>query len=269
MTVNGRLISLAHLCMIEVAPIDLARAAAAAGYDSIGIRLVPTADGVDHEVLGNPSKLTEVRQMIDDTGLIVLDVEVVRVKPEGFGDVRALLEAGAQLGARHVICTVEDPDHNRRLENFTSFCELAASYGLRANLEYMVFSEAHSLSDALAIVEATGSLAAVLVDPLHHERSGGRPEDVWGISATVLPYVQLCDAQPSGPAADRLTARSEAVLGRLLPGTGDLPLRRLLDSLDPTTGISVECPLAGQRRPVDPTAWAIEAMARTREVLTP
>lgn len=268
MSVNGRLISLAHLCMIEVAPSDLARAASAAGFDSIGIRLVPTADGVDHEVLGNSSKMAELRQVIDDTGLIVLDVEVVRIKPAGPGDVRALLEAGAALGARHVICTVEDPDPNRRLDNFTLFCELAASYGIRANLEYMVFSEAHSLSEALAIVAATGSLAAVLVDPLHHERSGGRPEDVEGIPSTVLPYVQLCDARPTGPAADRLAARSEAVLGRLLPGTGDLPLRRLLDSLDPTTGISVESPLVGQRRPADPTAWAIEALARTREVLT-
>jgi sugar phosphate isomerase/epimerase len=266
-SIDGRFVSLAHLCMMEVAPIDLVRAAAAAGYDGVGIRLVPTADGVDHEVLGNPARLRELRQALDDTGIGLLDIEVVRLKPEGPGDVRPLLEAGAQLGAGHVICTVEDPDPVRQVDAFGSFAALAAKHGLRANLEYMIFSSCPTLADALVLVEQVDGAASVLVDPLHHERGGGAPGEVAGLSLDVLPYVQLCDATPAGPAADRVAARSEAVLGRLLPGDGQLPLTQLLRNLNPGAGISVESPLLGERRPDDPAAWAAKALAATRRVL--
>ena len=99
MTVDGRLVSLAHLCMMEVAPIDLVRAAAEAGFDARrDPRLVPTSDGVDHGVLGNDARMAQLRAALDDTGVSVLDIEVVRLKPEGPGDVRPLLEAGQLLG---------------------------------------------------------------------------------------------------------------------------------------------------------------------------
>jgi len=267
MSIDGRFISLAHLCMMEVAPIDLVLAAAAAGYDCVGIRLVPTADGVDHQVLGSAARLRELRQALDDTGIGLLDIEVVRLKPEGPGDVRPLLEAGAELGARYVICTVEDPDPVRRVDALGTFAALSAVHGVRANLEYMVFSSCPTLADALALIEQVGGAASVLVDPLHHERGGGASSEVAGLSLDVLPYVQLCDATPAGLAADPVSARSEAVLGRLLPGDGQLPLTQLLAHLDPGAGISVESPALGERRPPDPAAWAARALAATRRVL--
>ena len=192
-----------------------------------------------------------------------------RLKAEGPGDVRPLLEAGALLGARYVICTVEDPDRSRQADTFGAFAALAAEHGLRANLEYMIFSSCPTLGDALALVDQVGAAASVLVDPLHHERGGGRPDEVAGIPLDVAPYIQLCDTTPAGPAADPVSARTEAVLGRLLPGDGDLPLRELVSHLHPTAGISVESPLAGERRPDDPAAWAARALAATRAVLTP
>ncbi len=268
MTIDNRVVSLAHLCMMEVPPVELVRAASSAGYDAVGIRLVPTADGVDHGVLGNPARLAELRATLDDTGLELLDIEVVRVKADGPGEVRPLLEAGAYLGARHVICTVEDPDPVRRVERFADFSALADEHGLRANLEYMVFSAVPTFLDALALVEQSGASASILVDPLHHERGGGTPSQVSGVPRTLLPYIQLCDATPAGAVADPLEARAEAVLGRLLPGDGDLPLRALLAELDPGTTISVEAPLAGQRRPDDAAAWAARALDATRRVLT-
>jgi len=266
-TFDGRLISLAHLSMMEVTPVDLVRAAASAGYDSVGIRLVPTSDGIDHQVLGHPQRLAELRAALDDTGVSVLDVEVVRLKPEGPGDVRPLLEAGATLGARYVICTVEDPEPHRRVDSLAAFAALAAEFGIRANLEYMIFSACPTLTEALALLRLAGGTASVLVDPLHHERGSGRSEEVAGLSVDLLPYIQFCDATPAGPAADALTARSEAVLGRLLPGDGELPLGDLLAHLDPRAGISVESPVRGQRRPEDPAAWAVRALAATHRVM--
>ena len=267
MTFDGRLISLAHLSMMEVAPVDLVRAAASAGYDSVGIRLVPTSDGIDHQVLGHPQRLAELRAELDDTGVSVLDIEVVRLKPQGPGDVRPLLEAGANLGARHVICTVEDADLHRSVDSLAAFAALAAEFGIRANLEYMIFSSCPTLTKALALVALAGGAASVLVDPLHHERGSGRPVEVAGLSVDVLPYIQFCDATPAGPAPDALTARTEAVLGRLLPGDGELPLGDLVANLDPGAGISVESPVRGQRRPEDPAAWAARSLAATHKVI--
>ena len=264
MTEPRRVLSLAHLSMIEVPPVDLVRAAATAGYDAVGIRLVPTSDGVDHGVLGHPGRMAELASVVAGSGVQVLDIEVVRIRPQGPGEVRPLLEAGAALGAKHVICTVEDADPHRRVDHFAAFGELAAGVGLRANLEYMVFSAVPNLADARELVTRAGGSAAILVDPLHHERSGGRPEQLSGLPISLIPYVQLCDISPAGAAADVTAASSEARLGRLLPGAGDLPLAELLAALDPSTGISVEVPLAGQRRPADPTAAA--ALARTAAV---
>jgi sugar phosphate isomerase/epimerase len=270
MAIGGRFVSLAHLCMMEVAPVDLVRAASSAGYDGVGIRLVPTSDGIDHQVLGNPVRMSQLRRTLDDTGISVLDIEVVRLRPDGPGEVRPLLEAGQALGARHVICTVEDPVPVRRVEALASFAALAAEHGLRATLEYMVFSSCAKLAEALSLVEQVGGsgIACVLVDPLHHERAGGRPDEVAGLPLDLAPYIQLCDTQPAGPAADPASARAEAVHGRLLPGDGALPLRDLLAHLHPGAGISVESPLAGERRPDDPAAWAARALAATRAVLT-
>ena len=198
---------------------------------------------------------------------MLLDVEVVRVRAEGIGEIRPLLEAGAELGARHVICTVEDPDAERRMDRFGELCALVAEYGLRPNLEFMVFSAVPTLAAAVDLVTRTGDRASILVDPLHHERGGGHPRDVFGLSRDLLPYVQLCDVSPAGPAADAVAARTEAVLGRLLSGDRQLRLRELLDYLDPMTPVSVEAPLAGQRRPDDPVAFAARALAATVRVL--
>jgi len=253
--------------MMEIAPADLVRAAATAGYDSVGLRLVPTSDGIDHGVLGNAPRMAELRRLLDDTGVGLLDVEVVRLKPGGPGEIRPLLEAGAELGARHVICTMEDPEPERQVEVFASFDALASEYGLRANLEYMVFSAVPTLRAAHDLVTRAGVSAAILVDPLHHERGGGVPADVEGLPMSLLPYLQLCDASPAGRAADAVAARTEAVLGRLLPGDGALPLRELIALMDPTTGISVETPVAGQRRPEDPAAFAALALAATKRIL--
>ena len=269
MTIDGRFISLAHLCMMEVAPVDLVRAASSAGYDGVGIRLVPTSDGIDHQVLGDATRMSVLRRALDDTGISVLDIEVVRLRPEGPGEVRPLLEAGQMLGAQHVICTVEDPDPVRRVDGFAAFAGLASEYGLRANLEFMIFSACPTLTQARRLVEqAGGRTASVLVDPLHHERGGGRPDEVDGLPLGLAPYIQLCDIRPAGPTTDPMSARAEAVHGRLLPGEGDLPLRELVAYLHPRAGISVEAPLTGERRPSDPAAWAARALAATRSVLT-
>jgi sugar phosphate isomerase/epimerase len=109
----------------------------------------------------------------------------------------------------------------------------------------MIFSSVRTLSDAVRVVDRTAHpAAAILVDALHLQRSGATPGDIAALPATLLPYAQLCDDpfEPILPPAE--IALSEARAGRILPGDGELPLRRLIDALPADASLSVEAPVA-------------------------
>lgn len=266
----SRQVSLAHLSMISVPPVELVRAGAEAGFDAVGLRLVPTSHGVDHGILGSPRALRDLRHAVDDSGLSVLDVEVIRVREPGLMTSPApLLDAAAALGARWVITTIEDTDESRRIDTFARLCAEAACAGVGISLEFMVFSAVPDLMSALSMVaEAAADNAVVLVDALHHERSGGRPSDLDRVDPGLLPYIQVCDAPAAGAQSDPAAARSEAVTARLLPGAGALPLADLVRSAPATATLSVESPLAWPDTTTDPVAAARAAHASVQHLLT-
>jgi len=259
----ARTVSLAHLTLISVPPVALVRVAAEAGFDAVGLRLVPTSHGIDHKLLGYPSAMRGLRQQVADSGITVLDVEVVRVRePERMADPAPLIDAAAELGARWIITTVEDPDERRRADTFGALCAQAAARGVGISLEYMVFSEVRSLNAAVRLLDEVGAPnAALLVDALHHERSGGTPGEVARISPRLLPYVQVCDAGEAGAQLDPGLARAEAVTARLLPGDGRLPLEELVRAMPTSAALSVEAPLASPDAMGDPLATARRARA--------
>ena len=70
--------SLAHLSMIAVPPMELVRVARETGYEYTGFRLTPSpSTGIDHGLLGDATALTDLRHVIDDSGVGILDVEVI------------------------------------------------------------------------------------------------------------------------------------------------------------------------------------------------
>ena len=261
--------SLAHLSMIAVAPARLAQVAAGAGYDFTGFRLTPSpSTGVDHRILGADRALEALRRAVDDAGVPILDVEVIRMKdPSAVADARPLLEAGQALGARYAIATVEDDDPVRRVETLGGVAALAAEHDITIAVEFMLFSAARDLATCVEIVEAAGAdNVVVLTDVLHLTRSGGRPADLGVLPARLFPYVQVCGATGPGPAADPVAARAEGVKARLMPDEGDLPVREFVAALPRDTILSVESPLAGQADPQDPLALASAMLASARRV---
>jgi sugar phosphate isomerase/epimerase len=266
---RDRPLSLAHLTLMAVPPVDLARAAAAAGFDAVGIRVVPTSSGIDHGVLGKPARLAEVRAAVDDLGLTVLDAEVVRVQePARSVEPQPVLAAAAQLGASWVITTVEDAVPERRVESFARLCELAAEHGVGIALEYMIFSAVADLAAAVALVDASGAPnACVLSDALHHVRAGGTAAEIAAVDPRLLPYAQLCDATPNGAQPNRAVARAEATGGRLLPGSGALPLVDFISALPRGCALSVETPLSGVDTRADAMSVARRAFATTKTLL--
>ena len=255
--------------MIAVPPARLAQVAAATGYDFTGFRLTPSpSTGVDHRILGDPSALADLKRAVDDAGIRILDVEVIRMKdPSAVEQALPLLEAARELGARYVIATVEDDDPVRRVDTLALVAERAAEQGVGVAVEFMLFSAARDLDTCVSIVEATGAPnVVVLADILHLTRSGSRPEELRRYRADLFPYVQVCGANGAGAAADAEAARAEGVNARLMPDDGDLPVREFVAALPAGVILSVESPLAGMADPAEPEALASAMLASARRV---
>jgi sugar phosphate isomerase/epimerase len=264
---TGRPLSLSHLTVLDAPPPLLVTAAGGAGFGAVGIRVWPAGDEPPYPMLNDTPVRRETLARLADTGVRVLDVEVLRLLPDTTRDhCLRLLDAGRLLGARAVLVIGNDPDRERLVDRYAEVCAAAGERGLRACLEFMIFSAVKTLADAVRLVEqAAHPAGAVLVDALHLRRAGGTPADVAALAHDLLPYAQLCDGPAAPVRPPEAVALAEARTGRLLPGDGELPLRALIDALPADAALAVEAPvtaLAGE--PVGVRArLAYEALART------
>jgi len=243
-----RALSLAALTVLDLAPPEQVRCAAGAGYSHVGLRPVPATDSEPTWALvGDTPLRRDVLAALRDSGIGVLDIEILRLKPET--DVAAfepVLETGAVLGARFVLVAGNDPDEARTVERLGCLAELASRYGLMPCLEPMPWTDVGDFAQALRIVEATGrGDVGVLVDPLHFDRGGSDAVEIGSAAPGRLPYMQLCDApaeRPSDLQGLLLQARAE----RLPPGEGGLDLRRLLAAMPAGQPLSLEVPMVSR-----------------------
>jgi sugar phosphate isomerase/epimerase len=139
-----------------------------------------------------------------DRGLRVLDVEVLRIRPDKPPDeALRILDAGAELNARYALVNCNDDDERRLADRFAEISTAAADRGLHLGLEFMIFTAVRTLTDALALLHRAGNAHDVIVlDALHLYRSGGTAADVAAAPADRLPYLQLCDAPTVGRLSD-------------------------------------------------------------------
>src|SRR5262245_33342464 len=269
--VNGMmsrpLLSLAHLTVLDADPVKLIESAAAAGFDAVGLRIVPPlpTDTIV-PVIGEPSLQRRIREKLRDSGLGILDVEAIWLMPHV--DVAGLLPAldlAAELGARYVLTVGHDPDWHRLCDNFSALCAAAETRELRVMLEFIPYAECASLAAAhRLLLAASPSNPGLLVDALHLSRAGGSPGDLKNYDPKLFSYIHLCDAprRPPAPAA----LRDEARGGRLYPGEGGLWLKEFLAAFPVNTPIAIEAPNHALSH-VPPHQRAALAMAATRRLL--
>ena len=260
---TARPLSLAALTVIELAPPDIVVCAAEAGYSHAGLRLVPaTTEEPVYPVVGDTPMVREIARRLASTGLHVLDIEILRLKPTTRADdYRAVLETGARLGARHVLVAGNDPDESRLVANFAALAALAAPLHLSLALEPMPWTDVRDVHAARRVVEASGARnAGILVDAIHFDRAGNVPADLAGVPPARLPYAQLCDAPAARP-RDTETLLHQARAERLMPGDGGLDLAGLVRALPPAIPISLEVPM----RTLAKTMNARERARRMRE----
>ena len=114
-----------HLMMLDVSPPDLVSVAREAGFDLVGLRVVPATLGEEPwPMTPDGPMLEETARRLDDTGVEVLGVEVVRIGPgTRREDYEQALEAGSLLRARYVTVNVDDPDIERACEAFATLTD--------------------------------------------------------------------------------------------------------------------------------------------------
>jgi sugar phosphate isomerase/epimerase len=246
---------LAPTTLMNAAPLEFLAAAAAAGYDGVGVRLYRSPNLPFHPVVGNAALIRAIERALAGAGLAVLDIFTFYLQPAT--DVREMtpaLELGAALGAQHAVVQGDDPEWPRLRDNFAAFCDAAARLGLGVAVEFMPARPLATLALALRLRrEAARSNVSILVDPLHLARSGGAPGDLAGLDPALFAYAQFSDG---------VAATAE----RRMPGAGELPLGALLDALPAGLPLSVEVPDT-RRGDVPAAEWAKMALVATRNFL--
>jgi sugar phosphate isomerase/epimerase len=264
-----RPIALAALTVLELAPPDQVTCAAEAGYGHVGLRLLPaTAEEVRHPMIGDTPMVRETRRRLADSGVKALDIEIFRLEPDtDVASCRAALETGASLGAREALVAGNDPDEARLTERFAAFCDLAAEYGIGANLEPMPWTDVRDFTQGARIVERSGCAnAGLLIDPIHFDRGGSVAAEIATLPPQRLHYLQLCDA-PSERPQDTATLLHQARAERLMPGDGGLDLRGILRAAPRDRPLSLEIPMQELARTVPAVERARRMLARTRRLL--
>ena len=228
-------LALASGVMPEATPVQLVEATASAGFDFGGMWMEPEQ--------WTDATTQAVASALRQTGVRLLDIEVVWIKP-GPPDPNHLriVDVGAELGARNVLCVSSDPDSGATRDKLGILMERGERHGIRVNLEFGLFTEVKTIQQARALLsQIDGTAAGLLVDSLHWQRSGGTLADIESIPKRWLSYVQLCDAPvPGADPTDAAAILTEAIDGRLPLGEGALPLREIIERLPDGLPIAVE-----------------------------
>lgn len=237
--------SLAHLTLMSEPPPELIEIASAAGYEFVGLRLIPFGLGGEplYTLETNPRLMHATRRALRATGVQVLDMELARIR-EGV-DVKQYLPAliaGAELGVLHVLTSVWSGDAAFVKDQFAALCEMAEPLGLTVDLEYVPYAQVRCLAQAADLVSSASSHgnAGICIDTLHFSRAKDQISALAQLPRKWFHYAQICDAPVSWSGEDsdlRYTARE----GRLFLGHGGIDVRAILQAM-PRLPYSIELP---------------------------
>ena len=264
-----RPLSLSYYTVPELSFAETIDVAAAAGCSHVGVRLL---DGAPTDpptpLLHDASLRAEALSRMRDRGVRALDASAARLRPdtraESFGP---MLEACEALGVRHVTCSIDDADAAHRADTLKALCELAHRHHVRVEIEFVPWMTIASLEDAASLVrEIEAPNLGILVDALHLDRSGGRPEDVGKLPRHWFQIAQVCDAPPCTDysKSDQIRVATQA---RCLPGEGTLPLSALVRALPPGIPLCLEIPMRELAQRVPALERVKAAVRATRRIL--
>jgi sugar phosphate isomerase/epimerase len=262
-------LSLSYYTAPELSPPETVDVAAATGCRLVGVRLLggqPT--GELPPIMIDGAIRRETLRRLGDTGVAVLDASTARlIADTRIADFGRFLDVAAELGARHVLASGNDPDEGRLVEHFAQLCDAAAARGLTVDIEFVPWMSIADLAAARRIVVASGrNNLGIVVDALHFDRSRGSLDELAGVPPERLRYMQICDA-PAAWSADPASLLHVAVKERLFPGEGGIDLVGLLRTLPRGIPLALEIPTEALARTMDARARVTRAVAATRRVV--
>ncbi|RVQ66553.1 sugar phosphate isomerase/epimerase [Croceicoccus ponticola] len=257
-------IGLASGVLPEFDAATVVRSAHAAGFDSAGL-WVDAAEWT-------PTHTAETRRALADTGISVIDVEVLWLRDEAsVDDHRRILDIGMELGAANALCVSSDEDAAKTTDWLGQLCRHVEGNSLRVNLEFGWFSKVVDLASARSIVKAVAHpSAAILIDPIHVDRSQSPIGDIAKLDRSLISYAQFCDARAERPDVHDFDAvLVDAVDLREQMGEGALDLDAMYRALPKDIPLSIELRSEALRNtyPDDPVARAKAVADVTRKWL--
>jgi sugar phosphate isomerase/epimerase len=269
-TTARRQFSLAHLTALECSPPELIRVAADVGYDFVGLRTMPLGLPGEprYEMAADRRLFRETKAALAETGVRLLDIELARIvaghDPRSY---LPALEAGATLGARHVLTSIWTPDRSFAIDSFGALCELARPLGLIVNLEFVAWASCSTLSGAVDVVRAAAcSNAGIMIDTFHFHQSGDRVHDLDSLPPHWFHYAHVSD--DAGKAADSLEdCKRRGRDERLFPGEGIIDISGILDHLPDTVVCAIELPHHRRLVELGATGFARRCLEHTMRYL--
>jgi sugar phosphate isomerase/epimerase len=261
--------SLAHLTVLSLTPPQVVDVAARTGYRYVGLRMTRvTPDEVLYDLARDRALMRETKARLAATGVTVHDGELFRMDPMlGPDDFVPELEATAELGARHIIAQLPDPDRERATARFAKLCDLAKPLGIFVSLEFPHWTETGNLAAATNVVRAANRAnAGILVDMLHFGRSDSSLDELAKLPREWLRFAHVCDAAKEVPptiAGIIRTARDE----RLFPGEGGIDVRGILACMPQDIPYALEIPRVALTKAVGPEEVALLALRVARRHL--
>jgi len=238
-------LAIEHLTRIELDAPTFVRAAAAAGYRLLSLRVrTPDAEAETDPWSMPPQSgvLRETRTILDAEGAGVLGVEVFPLA-EGtdVAEFAPYVESAALLGATTLNVVVFDPDMSRAVDNLAALAALAAPFALEPQLEPLPYSTVRTPTEAWELARSASPACGVQIDTLHFHRAGADLAEVVAIPRSARAYLQLCGVTTRSPSSP-YQLRHEARTDRLLPASSEADVESLIRLyLDPLM-ISVEVP---------------------------
>jgi sugar phosphate isomerase/epimerase len=236
--------SLAHLTVLGCPPPEATRIASRAGYDFVSLRIINMrlANEPDYDLARNPNMLRETRSALDAGGIRLHDIEVARIA-DGV-DMKSYapaLHTAAELGARRVIASIWTPNRNLAVDALAELCDLAAKVQLSISLEFVTWANVATLQEALALVRTVNRPnLGLLIDVLHFNRSGVKPEELDAVPRNWFHFAHICDGPKDIPATVEglIQTGREA---RLYPGEGAIDIAAIVNRM-PSVPYSLEVP---------------------------
>jgi len=262
-------LSLSYYTVPELTPPETVTVAAETGCRHVGLRLLGGLPGRGGMPLMEDAALRrETLRRMQECGVTALDANTARITPETDMDAfRPFLEVAAELGARHVLATGDDPEEGRLADRLGRLCDDAAPFGLSVQLEFVPWLSVPDVNAAARLVGRVGRRnLGIALDALHFQRSRGTLVDVAAIPSAWFAYMHLCDA-PGAWADDKDSLLHAAVKERLFPGEGAIDLRGLLQALPHGIPLALEIPTAELARTVGARDRVARAVAATRRLL--